>query len=75
MGLVVAPLLLAVPLAALGVRRPAVMAVLATGLGFGLVKTTVAGSAVASEVWSAVAARPRGACARRCGRSGPGRGS
>ena len=53
-GLVVAPLLLAVPLALLGLRRPAVVAVLATGLGFALVKTTGTGSDLASDLWSAV---------------------
>ena len=52
-GLVVAPLLLAVPLALLGLRRPAVAAVLATGIGFALVKTTGAGSDLASALWSA----------------------
>ncbi len=54
-GLVVAPLLLAVPLAALGVRRCDVTAVLLTGAGFVAVKTTEAGAALASDTWTAVA--------------------
>ena len=54
-GLVVAPLVLAVPLAVLGVRRPDVVAVLSTGAGFVAVKTTEAGAALASDTWTAVA--------------------
>jgi hypothetical protein len=54
-GLVVAPLVLAVPLAALGVRRCDVTAVLLTGAGFVAVKTTEAGAALASDTWTAVA--------------------
>ena len=54
-GLVVAPLVLAVPLALLRVPRPALTAVLATGVGFVLVKTTQTGAAVATDLWSAVA--------------------
>jgi hypothetical protein len=54
-GLVVAPLVLAVPLAALRVSRPHVVAVLLTGVGFGLVKATGTGAAVATDAWSAVA--------------------
>jgi hypothetical protein len=54
-GLVVAPLVLAVPLALLRAPRPALAAVLATGVGFVLVKTTEAGAALATDVWSAVA--------------------
>lgn len=53
-GLVVAPLALAVPLALLGVRRPVTAAVLATGLGFAVVKTTGVGAETASALWSAV---------------------
>ena len=54
-GLVVAPLVLAVPLAVLRLRRPDVVAVLVTGVGFGLVKATGTGAAVATDAWSAVA--------------------
>jgi hypothetical protein len=51
-GLVVAPLLLAVPLAALGVRRSVPVAIALTGMGFVLAKTSVAGAAATSAVWS-----------------------
>ena len=54
-GLAVAPLVLAVPLVVLGVRRCDVTAVLLTGVGFVAVKTTAAGAALASDTWSAVA--------------------
>ena len=54
-GLVVAPLVLALPLGWLRVRRPALLAVLLTGAGFTTVKTTAVGAAVASATWSAVA--------------------
>ncbi|MDX6742469.1 hypothetical protein [Actinocorallia sp. A-T 12471] len=55
-GLVFAPALLAVALAALGWagERAAALSVLATGVGFALVKTTSVGAAGASAVWSAV---------------------
>lgn len=51
-GLVVAPLLLAVPLVAVGVRRPVPAAIAATGAGFVFAKTSVAGAAATSAVWS-----------------------
>lgn len=51
-GLAFAPLLLAVPLAAFRVRRPTAVAVVATGVGFALAKSSVTGAAVASQVWS-----------------------
>ena len=53
-GLVVAPALLAVALAVLGTRRPQVLAVVLTGAGFAVVKTTQIGSEVASDLWSTV---------------------
>ncbi len=62
-GLVVAPLVLALPLGWLRVRRPELLAVLLTGAGFTAVKTTAVGAAAASATWSAVAGpsylRPR----------------
>lgn len=51
-GLVVAPLLLAVPLAAIGVRRRVPVAVGLTGVGFVFAKTSLAGAAATSTVWS-----------------------
>jgi xanthosine utilization system XapX-like protein len=51
-GLVVAPLLLAVLLAVIGLRRPAPWAVALTGVGFVLTKTSTAGAEVTSAVWS-----------------------
>lgn len=51
-GLAVAPLLLAVPLCAFGVRRPVPVAIGLTGLGFVLAKTSVAGAEATSAVWS-----------------------
>lgn len=51
-GLVVAPLLLAVPLAAIGVRRPVTVAIGMTGIGFVFAKTSVAGAQATSAVWS-----------------------
>lgn len=51
-GLVVAPLLLAVPLAVIGVRRSVPVAVGFTGVGFVLAKTSLAGAAATSAVWS-----------------------
>lgn len=51
-GLVVFPLLLAVPLATMNVRRPLPAAVVATGAGFALVKASAVGAAAASAVWS-----------------------
>ena len=51
-GLVVFPLLLAVPLAALRVRRSLGVAILLTAVGFGAVKASDLGAAVAGAVWS-----------------------
>lgn len=51
-GLVVAPAVLAVALALAGVRRPHVRAVLLTGAGFTLVKSTELGADVANALWS-----------------------
>ncbi len=51
-GLVVAPPLLAVALAAIRVPRPHVAALAATGVGFALTKSTEAGAQVASAIWS-----------------------
>ena len=51
-GLVVAPLLLAVPLAAFGLRRPVPVAAVLTGVGFVLAKTSVTGAAATSAIWS-----------------------
>ena len=51
-GLVVAPVLLAVLLAALRVRRVPLVAVAATGITFAWVKTTFVGAEVASAVWT-----------------------
>jgi hypothetical protein len=51
----VAPLVLAVLLASLGVRRSPLAAVLLTGAVFAWVKATAAGSDLASATWSAVA--------------------
>lgn len=51
-GLVVAPLLLAVLLAAVGVRRALPVAIGLTGLGFVFAKTSIAGAAATSAVWS-----------------------
>lgn len=54
-GLVVAPLVLAVVLAAARVPRAVVVSVALTGAVFAWVKTTALGSDVASAAWSAVA--------------------
>jgi len=56
-GLVFAPALLALGLSALGLRgeRSALGAVLATGAGFVLVKTTSTGARIAGEAWGLVA--------------------
>lgn len=51
-GLVVAPLLLAVPLAGVGVRRPVPTAIGMTAIGFVFAKTSVTGAAATSAVWS-----------------------
>lgn len=51
-GLVVAPLLLAVPLAVIGVRRRVPVAIGLTGVGFVIAKTSLAGAAATSAVWS-----------------------
>lgn len=51
-GLVVAPLLLAVLLASLGLRRPVPTAIALTGVGFVVAKTSAAGAAATSAVWS-----------------------
>lgn len=51
-GLVFAPLLLAVLLAAVRVPRPMTVSVAATGAGFVLCKTSTVGAAVTSSVWS-----------------------
>jgi hypothetical protein len=51
-GLVVAPLLLAVPLSVVRVARPAPVAIMATGIGFTLTKTSAAGAAITSDLWS-----------------------
>ena len=53
-GLVLAPPLLAVLLAACRVRRPAPWALAGAGLGFALVKSTVAGAGLASAALSLV---------------------
>jgi hypothetical protein len=52
-GLVVFPLLLAVPLAAVRVRRPLPAAVVVAGAGFLFVKASAVGAGAASAVWSA----------------------
>ncbi|MGH3348245.1 MAG: hypothetical protein ACRDO4_14800 [Nocardioides sp.] len=51
-GLVVAPLLLGVALAAVGVRRPLTWSSGLVALGFVATKTTAAGAAAASAAWS-----------------------
>ena len=51
-GLVVAPLLVALLAAALGVRRPLTWATAAVVVGFMLCKTTGAGAATVSALWS-----------------------
>lgn len=51
-GLVVAPLLLAVLLAVIGVRGPVPWAITLTGVGFVLAKTSLVGAEVTSAVWS-----------------------
>ena len=51
-GLVVAPVLLAVVLAVLRVRRAATLALLVSGAGFAWVKTTYLGATLAGAVWS-----------------------
>ena len=51
-GLVAAPALLAVVLACLAVRRPRGPALVATGLGFALVKTVPVATDVANTVWT-----------------------
>lgn len=51
-GLVVAPLLLAVPLSLIRVRRALPVAIALTGIGFVLAKTSTAGAAVTSDLWS-----------------------
>lgn len=51
-GLVVAPLLLSVLLAVVGVRTALPVAIGVTGLGFVFAKTSVAGAAATSAVWS-----------------------
>ena len=51
-GLVVAPLLLAVVAAMVGVRRPLPVALVLTGAGFAAVKAFDGGAAVASALWS-----------------------
>ncbi|KRF36262.1 hypothetical protein [Nocardioides sp. Soil805] len=51
-GLVVAPLLLAVLLAALGLRHPAPTATILTGVGFVVAKTSATGAAATSAAWS-----------------------
>lgn len=53
-GLVVAPPLLAVGLSLLRVRRPAQVALVTTGVGFTLVKTTEWGVEAANAVWSVI---------------------
>lgn len=53
-GLVVAPPLLAVGLAAARVPRPAVVALVATAVGYALTKSTDTGAEVASRAWSLV---------------------
>jgi YD repeat-containing protein len=51
-GLVVAPLLLAVPLTLLRVPRALLIGIALTGLGFTLTKTSAAGAAITSDLWS-----------------------
>ena len=51
-GLVVAPLLLAVPLTLLRVPRALLVSMALTGLGFTLTKTSAAGAATTSDLWS-----------------------
>jgi hypothetical protein len=51
-GLVVAPLLLGVLLTAWRVPRPLLVAITLVGLGFTLTKSTAAGAATASDLWS-----------------------
>lgn len=51
-GLVVAPMLLAVLLAAIGTQRPAAWAIALTGVGFVLTKTSTAGAELTSAAWS-----------------------
>lgn len=51
-GLVLAPLLLGVLLTVWRVPRPMLVAIVVVGLGFTLTKSTVAGAAAASDLWS-----------------------
>ena len=51
-GLVVAPLLLAVPLTLMRVPRPTLVAIAATGVGFTLTKAFSTGAALTSDLWS-----------------------
>jgi hypothetical protein len=51
-GLVVAPLLLAVPLTLLRVPRALPVAIGLTGLGFTLTKASAGGAAITSDIWS-----------------------
>ena len=53
-GLVVAPPLFALALAVLRVPRPATVALVATGVGFTIVKTTETGVDTANALWSSV---------------------
>lgn len=53
-GLVVAPVLVALPLTLLRVPRAPLVALVATGAGFTWVKTTYLGAAVASAAWTHV---------------------
>lgn len=53
-GLVVAPPLLALALSVCRVTRPAMWALGATGIGFAVVKATIAGAEFATAAWSLV---------------------